>query len=81
MLTLPKAVEDCVVCCDASITGLVVVLIKQGSFIVHASWKLKPHEVRYHMHDLELGVVVFAFMIWKIYLYGVWCAIYPDQIP
>ncbi|GJT58715.1 retrotransposon protein, putative, ty3-gypsy subclass [Tanacetum coccineum] len=44
----------------------------------HAAWKviadclrqLKPYEVNYPTHDLELAVVVFALKIWRHYLYG-----------
>lgn len=41
--------------------------------------QLKPHEVKYPMHNLELGAVVFALKIWWHYLYGVYCTIYTDH--
>lgn len=28
------------------------------------------HEKNYHVHDLELAVVIFAFKVWSHYLYG-----------
>ena len=47
--------------------------------IAYASRQLKPHEMRYPNHDLDLGAVVFALKIWRRYLYGVWCTIYTDH--
>ena len=38
--------------------------------IVHGSSQLKMHKKNYHMHDLELAVIVFALRIWRHYLYG-----------
>ena len=32
--------------------------------ISYASRHLKPHEIRYPTHDLELGAVVFSLKIW-----------------
>ena len=63
VLTLPEGVEDFVVFCDASITGLGAVLMQRGRVIAYASWRLKPHETTYLTHDLELGAVVFALKI------------------
>ena len=71
MLTLPEGVEDFVVFCYASITDLGEILMQRGKVIAYASRKLKPHEVRYPTHDLELEVVVFALKIWRHFLYGV----------
>ena len=56
---------------DASSKGLGCVLMQHGRVIVYASRQLKPHEVNYPVHDLELVVVVFALRIWRHYLYGV----------
>ncbi|GKB40044.1 reverse transcriptase domain-containing protein, partial [Tanacetum coccineum] len=39
---------------------------------------LKIHEKNYTTHDLELGAVVFAFKIWRHYLYGTKSVIYTD---
>ena len=47
--------------------------------IAYASRQLKPHEVNYPTHDLELAAVVFALKIWWHYLYGVKCTIYTDH--
>ena len=45
----------------------------------YASRQLRPHELNYPTHDLELEVVVFALKIWRHYLYGAWCEIYADH--
>ncbi|GJV82159.1 retrotransposon protein, putative, ty3-gypsy subclass [Tanacetum coccineum] len=37
--------------------------------IAYASRQLKPYEVNYPTHDLELAAVVFALKIWRHYLY------------
>nr|KAJ0216576.1 hypothetical protein LSAT_V11C300117000 [Lactuca sativa]KAJ0218887.1 hypothetical protein LSAT_V11C300117040 [Lactuca sativa] len=71
--------EDFVVYCDASISGLGAMLIHRGHVIAYASRQLKPHEMRYSSHDLELRAVVFALKIWRHYLYGVQCTIYTDH--
>nr|KAJ0193903.1 hypothetical protein LSAT_V11C800436920 [Lactuca sativa] len=79
VLSLPEGMEDFVVYCDASISGLGAVLMQRGHVIAYASRQLKPHETRYPTHDLELGGVVFALKIWRHYLYGVRCTIYTDH--
>ena len=79
ILALPEGVEDFVVYCDASISGLGAVLMQRGHVIAYASRQLKPHEANYPMHDLELGAVVFSLKIWRHYLYGVRCTIYTDH--
>jgi hypothetical protein len=40
---------------DASKEGLDAVLMQDRKVIAYASWKLKPHEVNYQTHDLELA--------------------------
>ena len=79
VLAHPTGMEDFVVYCDASISGLGVVLMQRGHVIAYASRQLKPHEVRYPTHDLDLGTVVFALKIWCHYLYGVQSTIYTDH--
>ena len=71
ILALPKGIEDFGVYCDASISGLGVILMQRGHIIAYASSQLKPHEANYPTHDLELGAVVFALENWRHYLYGV----------
>nr|GFA86705.1 retrotransposon protein, putative, Ty3-gypsy subclass [Tanacetum cinerariifolium] len=41
--------------------------------------QLKPYEVNYPTHDLELAVVVFALKIWRHYLYGESCDVFTDH--
>ena len=79
VLTLPE--EDCgfVVYSDASRSGLGCVLMQQGKVIAYASRQLRPHELNYPTHDLELAAVVFALKIWRHYLYGVTCQIFTDH--
>ncbi|CAH1431388.1 unnamed protein product [Lactuca virosa] len=79
ILTLPEGMDDFVVYCDASITGMGAVLMQRGHVISYASRQLKPHEANYPTHDLELGAVVFALKIWRHYLYGVRCTIFTDH--
>ena len=47
--------------------------------VAYASRQLKPHEVNYPTHDLELAAVIFALKIWRHYLYGERCIIYTDH--
>ena len=74
-----EGVEDFMVFCDVSIICLGAVLMQRGRVIAYASRKLKLHEAWYPTHDLELGEVVFALMIWRHYLYGVRCTVYMDH--
>ncbi|GJW88993.1 putative reverse transcriptase domain-containing protein [Tanacetum coccineum] len=79
ILTLPKRNNDFVVYCDASLQDLGVVLIQREKVIACASRQLKHHEENYTTHDLELGAVVFAFKIWRHYLYGTKCTFFTDH--
>ncbi|GJY56601.1 putative nucleotidyltransferase, ribonuclease H [Tanacetum coccineum] len=54
---------------DASKKGLGCVLMQHGKVIAYASRQLKPYEVNYPTHDLELAAVVFALKIWRHYLW------------
>ncbi|CAA0833174.1 Uncharacterized mitochondrial protein AtMg00860, partial [Striga hermonthica] len=64
---------------DASKMGLGCVLMQQGKVVAYASRQLKPHEVNYPTHDLELAAVVHALKIWRHYLYGGKCEILTDH--
>ena len=70
MLVLPRPGVHYEVYTDASGTGLDCVLMQDGHVIAYASRQLRPHEVNYPTHDLELAAVVFALKIWRSYLYG-----------
>nr|GEZ35259.1 hypothetical protein [Tanacetum cinerariifolium] len=50
-----------------------------GKVIAYASRQLKPYEVNYPTHDLELAAVVFSLKIWRHYLYGESCDIFTDH--
>ena len=65
--------------CDASRRGLGWVLMQHDRVIAYASRQLKPHEVNYPTHDLELAAVVFTLKLWRHYLYGAKCQIFTDH--
>nr|GEY54163.1 putative reverse transcriptase domain-containing protein [Tanacetum cinerariifolium] len=71
ILALPEESEKFVVYCDASHKGLGAVLMQKEKVIAYASRQLKVHQKNYTTHDLELGTVVFALMMWRHYLYVV----------
>ncbi|KAL4323312.1 hypothetical protein GQ457_11G027170 [Hibiscus cannabinus] len=70
MLVQPELGKDFAVYSNASHFGLGCVLMQEGRVIAYASRELRPHELNYPTHDLELAVVVFALKIWRNYLYG-----------
>ena len=51
----------------------------RGKVVAYASRQLRPHEINYPTHDLELAAVVFALKIWRHYLYGEKSIIYTDH--
>nr|GFB27923.1 reverse transcriptase [Tanacetum cinerariifolium] len=67
--TLPFGSGGFQIYSTASKKGLGCVLMQHGKFIAYASRQLKPYEVNYPTHDLELAAVVFALKIWRHYLY------------
>ncbi|GJT25398.1 reverse transcriptase domain-containing protein [Tanacetum coccineum] len=67
ILALPEGNDDFVVYCDASHQGLEAVLMQREKVIAYASRQLKPNKENYTTHDLELGAVVFALKIFKIW--------------
>jgi hypothetical protein len=60
VLALPSGTEGFIVYSDASSRGLGCVLMQHGKVIAYASRQLKPHEVNYPVHDLELAAIVFC---------------------
>ncbi|GJW20346.1 putative reverse transcriptase domain-containing protein [Tanacetum coccineum] len=79
ILALPEGNDDFVVYYDASHQGLGAVLMQREKVIAYASRQLKPNEENYTTHDLELEAVVFAFKIWRHYLYGTKCTVFTDH--
>ena len=47
--------------------------------IAYASRALRPHELNYPTHDLELAAFIHALKIWRHYLMGTHCNIYTDH--
>ena len=62
ILVVPNSIGDFVVCTDASLEGVCVLLMQDGRVIAYKSRKLKDHELNYPTHDLELVVIVHALM-------------------
>ncbi|KAD4178969.1 hypothetical protein E3N88_27560 [Mikania micrantha] len=79
ILTLPSGSGGYQIYSDASKKGLGCVLMQHGKVIAYASRHLKPYEVNYPTHDLELAAVVFALKIWRHYLYEETCDIFTDH--
>nr|GFB98964.1 reverse transcriptase [Tanacetum cinerariifolium] len=79
ILTLPSGSGGFQIYSDASKKGLGCVLMQHGKVIAYASRQLKPYEVNYPTHDLELAAVVFALKIWRHYLYGESCDIFTNH--
>ncbi|XP_074278356.1 uncharacterized protein LOC141601948 [Silene latifolia] len=59
--------------------GLDCVLMPNGKVFAYASRQLKPYEDNYPTHDLQLGAVVFALKIWRLYLYGAAYNVFSDH--
>ncbi|GJS65143.1 retrotransposon protein, putative, ty3-gypsy subclass [Tanacetum coccineum] len=79
VLTLPSGTCGYQIYSDASKKDLGCVLMQHGKVIAYASRQLKPYEVNYPTHDLELTALVFALKIWRHYLYGETCDIFTDH--
>ena len=79
VLTQPESRKEFIVYSDASLNGLGCVLMQDGKVIAYAPRQLKSHERNYPTHDLELAAVVFAFKIWRHYLYGEKCHVFTDH--
>jgi hypothetical protein len=79
ILVVPETGKDYTVYCDASKNGLGCVLMQDRKVIAYCSRQLKPHEVSYPTHDLELAAVVFALKKWRQFLYRAKCELYTDH--
>jgi hypothetical protein len=53
--------------------------MQEGRVIAYASRALRPHELNYPTHDLELAAIVHALKIWRHYLMGNRCTIFTDH--
>ena len=60
--------------------GLGCIFMQNGIVIAYASQQLKPHELNYPTHGLELVAVVHDLKIWRHHLYGVRCEIFTDHL-
>ena len=78
VLILSDIHKDFQAYCDASRLGLGGVLMQDGRVVSYASRQLKPHELNYATHDLELAAVVHALKTWVHYLIGNHCDVYTD---
>jgi ribonuclease HI len=79
ILAVPETGKDYTIYCDASKNGLGCVLMQNRKVIAYGSRQLKPHEVNYPTHDLELAAVVFALKQCRQFLYGTKCELYTDH--
>ena len=79
VLTIPVPGGKLIVYTDASRVGLGGVLMQFGKVVAYASRQLRPHEVKYPVHDLELAAVIFALKIWRHYLFGEKFQLYTDH--
>ena len=70
ILIFPDRGQGYIVYCDASRAGLGCVLMQSGRVVAYGSRQLKNHVQNYPTYDMELAAVVFAFKIWRHYLYG-----------
>ncbi|KAK8999895.1 hypothetical protein V6N11_082033 [Hibiscus sabdariffa] len=63
VLIQPEPGKEFTVYSDASHSGLGCVLMQGDNVVAYASRQLKPHELNYPAHDLELAAIVFALKI------------------
>ena len=53
--------------------------MQDGRVVSYASRQLRPHELNYATHDLELAAVVHAFKTWRHFFIGNRCDEYTDH--
>jgi len=53
--------------------------MQENRVIAYASRALRPHELSYPTHDLELAAVIHALKIWRHYLMGTHCNLYTNH--
>ncbi|KAK7278988.1 hypothetical protein RJT34_24029 [Clitoria ternatea] len=59
VLALPDVTREFIVYCDVSKFSLGCVLMQSNRVIAYVSRKLRPHDLNYPTHDLELAAVVY----------------------
>jgi hypothetical protein len=79
VLAQPDIEKSFDVYCDASDTGIGVVLMQDGHAIAYASRQLQRHEEYYPTHDLGLLAIVHALKVWRHCLLGNLVHIYIDH--
>jgi hypothetical protein len=79
ILTMPDVTKDFDIYCDASKLRLGSVLMQEGKVIAYLSRQLRPHEMNYPTHDLELAALVHALKTWLHYPIGNRCEIYTNH--
>ncbi|KAL4378322.1 hypothetical protein GQ457_02G025300 [Hibiscus cannabinus] len=79
VLVQPESGKEFTVYSDASHSGLGCVLMQNENVVAYASRQLKPHELNYPTHNLELAAIVFALKIWRHSLYGEKCHMFTDH--
>ena len=79
VLILQDIRKDFQVYCDASCQGHGGVLMQDGRVVSYASRQLRPHELNYATHDLDLAAVVHALKTMRHFLIGNHCDVYTDQ--
>ena len=53
--------------------------MQEGKVIAYAFRQLRPYEVNYPVHDIELATVICALKLWRHYLCRLPCKIYTDH--
>jgi hypothetical protein len=79
VLAQPDIEKPFDVYCDASDTGIGIVLMQDGRAIAYTSRQLRCHEEHYPTHDLELLAVVHTLKVWRHYLLNNLVHIYTDH--
>ena len=68
VLKVDDPLKNYTVCIDASLEGVGGVLSQDRHVVYYKSCKLKEHESKYVVHDLELAAMVHALKMWLHYL-------------
>jgi len=70
VLTIPSGPGGYEIYSNASNRGLGCVLMQHGKVVAYASHQLRPHDLNYPTHELELAAITFALKILRYYLRG-----------